>query len=111
MSLRRFDQLIGSIRQRLGAFHDRRTGKNKKYTMEDIALSAFSVFYTQCPSFLASPEDHATEQGPEQCPDPVPDRADPLRQPCPRHTRRGSARGTLPDLRRDLRGAARGGNV
>jgi len=54
VSLRRFDQLIGCIRQRLGAFHDRRTGKNKKYTMEDIALSAFSVFYTQCPSFLAS---------------------------------------------------------
>jgi len=54
MSLRRFDQLIGHIRQRLTGFHDRRTGKNKKYTMEDIALSAFSVFYTQCPSFLAS---------------------------------------------------------
>jgi len=54
MSLRRFDQLIGSIRKRLGAFHDRRTGKNKKYTMEDIALSAFAVFYTQCPSFLAA---------------------------------------------------------
>ena len=54
MSLRRFDQLIGYTRQRLEAFHDRRTGKNKKYTMEDIALSAFSVFYTQCPSFLAS---------------------------------------------------------
>jgi hypothetical protein len=54
MSLQRFDQLIGSIRHRLGAFHDRRTGKNKKYTMADIALSAFSVFYTQCPSFLAS---------------------------------------------------------
>jgi hypothetical protein len=53
MSLRRFDQLIGCIRQRLGAFHDRRTGKNKQYTMADIALSAFSVFYTQCPSFLA----------------------------------------------------------
>jgi len=54
MSLRRFDQLIGSIRQRLAGFHDRRNGKNKKYTMEDIAMSAFSVFYTQCPSFLAS---------------------------------------------------------
>ena len=53
MSLRRFDQLIGCTRQRLGAFHDRRTGKNKKYTMEDIGLSAFSVFYTQSPSFLA----------------------------------------------------------
>ena len=37
----------------MGAFHDRRTGQNRKYTMEDIALSAFAVFYTQCPSFLA----------------------------------------------------------
>jgi hypothetical protein len=54
MSLRHFDQLVGRIRQCLGAFHDRRTGKNKKYTMEDIAGSAFAVFYTQCPSFLAS---------------------------------------------------------
>jgi len=27
VSLRRFDQLIGCIRQRLAAFHDRRTGK------------------------------------------------------------------------------------
>ena len=54
MSLRRFDQLIGCIRQRLAGFHDRRTGKNTSYTMEDIAASAFSVFYTQCPSFLAS---------------------------------------------------------
>ena len=53
-SLRRFDDLIGSIRQRLGSFHDRRTGKNKKYTMEDIGLSAFAVFYTRCPSFLAA---------------------------------------------------------
>jgi len=54
MSLRHFDQLIGRLRQRLAAFPDRRTGLNKKYTMADIALSAFSVFYTQCPSFLAN---------------------------------------------------------
>jgi len=54
MSLQRFDQLIGSIRQCMGALHDRRTGRNKKYTMEDIGLAAFSVFYTQSPSFLAS---------------------------------------------------------
>jgi hypothetical protein len=39
------DDLIGSIRHRFGSFHDRRTGKNKKYTMEDIGLSAFAVFY------------------------------------------------------------------
>jgi len=30
VSLRRFDQLIGCIRQRLAGFHDRRTGKNKR---------------------------------------------------------------------------------
>lgn len=54
MSLRRFDQLIGSIRQRLGAFPDQRTGTNTTYPMEDIGLSAFAVFYTQCPSFLAA---------------------------------------------------------
>ena len=53
MSLRRFDQLIGRLRQCVAAFPDRRTGRNKKYTMEDIGLGAFSVFYTQSPSFLA----------------------------------------------------------
>ena len=53
MSLRRFDQLIVRLRQCVAAFSDRRTGKNKKYTMEDTGLSAFSVFYTQSPSFLA----------------------------------------------------------
>jgi len=53
MSLRRFDQLMGRLRQRMAAFPDRRTGENTQYTMEDIALSAFSVFYTQSPSFLA----------------------------------------------------------
>ena len=54
MSLRRFDQVIGRLHQRVAAFPDRRTGRNKMYTMEDIGLSAFSVFYTQCPSFLAN---------------------------------------------------------
>ncbi len=53
MSLRNFDQLIGCVRKRIAAFPDRRIGLNKKYTMADIGLSAFSVFYTQCPSFLA----------------------------------------------------------
>ncbi|MDA8382526.1 MAG: ISNCY family transposase [Betaproteobacteria bacterium] len=32
---------------------DQRTGKNCLYSMEDAALAAFSVFYTQSPSFLA----------------------------------------------------------
>ena len=63
MSLRRFDQLIGSMRKRMGALYDRRKGKNKKYTMEDIGLSAFSVFYTQCPSFLAAQKAMLEDRG------------------------------------------------
>lgn len=35
------------------SFPDKRTGKNLTYTMEDIVLSAFSVFFIQSPSFLA----------------------------------------------------------
>jgi hypothetical protein len=54
LSLRRFDELIGSIRRRFDGLPDRRRGQNKKYSMADIALSAFAVFYTQCPSFLAA---------------------------------------------------------
>ena len=53
MSLQRFDQLIGSIRKRMSELPDTRTGKNTTYTMQDIGCSAFSVFYTQCPSLLA----------------------------------------------------------
>jgi hypothetical protein len=32
---------------------DGRRGFNTTYTIQDAALSAFSVFFTQCPSFLA----------------------------------------------------------
>jgi len=35
------------------SFPDKRTGKNLTYTIEDIVLSAFSVFFIQSPSFLA----------------------------------------------------------
>ena len=52
MSLKGFDQLVGQLRRRFADFADRRTGTNTQYSMEDIALSAFSVFFTQCPSFL-----------------------------------------------------------
>lgn len=32
---------------------DKRTGENCQYTMSDIVLGAFAVFFLQCPSFLA----------------------------------------------------------
>jgi hypothetical protein len=48
-----FDNLVGSFRQLLAGLPDQRTGRNTRYGMEDAALSAFSVFFTQTPSFLA----------------------------------------------------------
>jgi hypothetical protein len=54
MSRQRWNELVGSLRQTLGALPDRRTGDNTHYSMEDIGLSAFSVFFTQSPSFLSS---------------------------------------------------------
>jgi hypothetical protein len=48
-----FDGIVASFRQVLSSLPDKRTGKNIRYRMEDAALSAFSVFFTQTPSFLA----------------------------------------------------------
>jgi len=53
MILKRFDHLVGELRACLGALPDKRTGANTQYSMETIGLSAFSVFFTQSPSFLA----------------------------------------------------------
>jgi len=52
MSLVKFDQLVEGFREVVRAFPDRRTGTNTKYSMEDFGLSAFSIFFTQSPSFL-----------------------------------------------------------
>ena len=48
-----FDQMITSLRETIQNFPDKRRGKNSFYSMEDVGLGAFSVFFTQCPSFLA----------------------------------------------------------
>lgn len=47
------DTIVEFFRQQLESLPDKRTGKNSRYGMEDAALSAFSVFFTQSPSFLA----------------------------------------------------------
>ena len=45
--------LVGQIRSTFSALPDcRKQGNNQKYAVEDAALSAFSVFFTQSPSFL-----------------------------------------------------------
>lgn len=48
-----FEDMTGSLRQAIGTFPDKRTGKNTQYEMLDAASGAFSVFFTQCPSFLS----------------------------------------------------------
>jgi hypothetical protein len=58
-----FDTLVESFRQRLSSLPDNRTGKNTRYGMEDAALSAFSVFFTQTPSFLAYQRKMADRKG------------------------------------------------
>lgn len=45
--------LVNWLRAAIREFPDKRTGTNLTYSMEDIGLAAFSVFFTQSPSFLA----------------------------------------------------------
>ena len=48
-----FNTLIHLLDSALSDFPDIRTGTNNQYAVRDAALSAFSVFFTQSPSFLA----------------------------------------------------------
>ena len=47
-----FDAMVASLRLTMEKFPDIRTGKNIQYGVMDAAMGAFSVFFTQCPSFL-----------------------------------------------------------
>jgi len=48
-----FDNLVREFQQILEGLPDHRTGQNVTYSIKDAALGAFSVFFTQSPSFLA----------------------------------------------------------
>ena len=48
-----FTSWFSDFLQILESLPDQITGKNIRYGMEDVALSAFSIFFTQTPSFLA----------------------------------------------------------
>jgi hypothetical protein len=63
-SILSFEGIVASIGRVGSFFKDKRQGKNKTYKkMEDFVLSAFSVFYLQCPSFLAYQETMESDQG------------------------------------------------
>jgi hypothetical protein len=44
---------VTKYHHQIGQLPDHRAGKNISYSIKDAALSAFSVFFTQAPSFLA----------------------------------------------------------
>lgn len=48
-----FDSMVKYLRSAISLFTDKRTGKNTTYSLENVALGAFSIFFTQSPSFLA----------------------------------------------------------
>ncbi len=48
-----FDSLVKKLDQLIESFPDPRTGKNISKSMKDAALGAFSIFFTQSPSFLS----------------------------------------------------------
>ena len=58
---------FGALRTVLAEMFDHlpdfRTGKNTQYTMGDAARGAFSVFFMQCPSFLAYQRDMQRRKG------------------------------------------------
>jgi hypothetical protein len=58
-----FDSLVEELRHVICNFPDKRTGKNIHYNMRDIALSAFSLFFTQNPSFLQFQRDMEKTKG------------------------------------------------
>jgi hypothetical protein len=59
----RFNALADELRAVCAALPDRHTGKNLSYTMADLALSAFAVFFTQSPSFLGHQRAMQTARG------------------------------------------------
>ena len=58
-----FGDLVGDLRELMRQFPDKRRGRNIQYSMEDVATAAFSVFFTQSPSFLAHQTTLTESQG------------------------------------------------
>jgi hypothetical protein len=52
VNTRAFDHLIKRLRSAAAALSDRRTGDTTRFSVADIVLAAFAVFFINCPSFL-----------------------------------------------------------
>jgi len=58
-----FDSLVKRLHELIESFPDPRTGKNLSKSMKDAALGAFSIFFTQSPSFLSYQKSMQETQG------------------------------------------------
>ncbi|MCP4724409.1 MAG: ISNCY family transposase [bacterium] len=59
--------MLNEIIEGIALFPDNREGKNKHYSIEDISLAAFSIFFTQSPSFLAFQKGMMESRGASNC--------------------------------------------
>jgi hypothetical protein len=62
-----FSSLLSYVGDAIPTFPDKRTGENTTYTLADICLGAFSVFFTQSPSFLAHQKGMERAGGKSNC--------------------------------------------
>lgn len=58
-----FKQMVDVLQNTFDALPDHRRGKNVQYAISDAAIGAFSVFFTQAPSFLAHQRDMQRQRG------------------------------------------------
>lgn len=65
--MRHLGTLLDSLRQCCAGLPDRRCGANTRYSMADISLSAFSIFFMQCPSFLSHQRSVQAGRGSSNC--------------------------------------------
>lgn len=56
-------KMVAVLREKCSQFPDKRTGQNSQYELPDAGMSAFSVFFTQTPSFLAHQRDMQLRKG------------------------------------------------
>lgn len=53
----KYKEMLEYLQSSLAKLPEHRTGQNEQYSLYDAGLSAFSVFYTQAPSFLSWQQD------------------------------------------------------
>ncbi len=65
--MKTLENLLGKLREVCGGLEDRRRSQEFTYSMSDIGMAAFSVFFMQSPSFLAHQEALAKSRGRSNC--------------------------------------------